>query len=101
MTDAEIVELARVTLAMDRSPDDETLTQCLECGLSRLDPHIDPILLMLSVRLLEGKPYGIASDNSETIRRCRLLAAHLGATVTAADEGDVMTSLRFDPATRN
>jgi hypothetical protein len=100
MTDAEIVELARTTLAVDRSPDDGTLTECLESGLNRLHPHIDPVLLMLSVKLLEGKPYGIVSDNSE-IRRCRLLAAHLGATVTAADEGDVMTSLRFDPATRN
>jgi hypothetical protein len=82
MTDAEIVELANMVLAIDQSPDDAALAQRFEDRFERLEPVEEGPLVMLASKLLGGKPYRVISDNPETLRRCRSLAAHLGAAVT-------------------
>jgi putative intracellular protease/amidase len=101
MTDAEIAEVACLIMALDASPDDEGLVRRVDDRLKQCASVVEGALVMLAHKLLCGRPYGVSSDNPESIRRYRSMAMHLGATITEADEGAGMTSLRFDPATRN
>jgi hypothetical protein len=54
MTDEEIVELARIQLALGQLPNDEALTRRLEEGLNRLT-ITEGALLALAAKLLDGK----------------------------------------------
>ena len=89
MTNDEIIELAneanRIVRALDaltgRGDDDPEVR---ELG-NRLHQIIGPLpdcerlLLIFAIKMLEGKPYGVMSDNPETMRRLETLAADIGA----------------------
>jgi hypothetical protein len=81
MTNQEIIELAALTIAVDKSPDDADLGPQLQRGLDRMSGN-DAMALMLAYKLLEGKRYSISSDNPATLSRCRALAAEMGAMVS-------------------
>jgi hypothetical protein len=66
-------------------------------------PHIDersvPLVLM-AAKLMEGKRSGIHTDDADTIRRCRLLARHIGASVEMIEEAFGRTQIFFGPPAR-
>jgi hypothetical protein len=94
VNDAEIIELARLQLAVDRRPEDQDLWQTLKDGLTRLHGDRNATLCMLlAADLLDRKGSGLYTDSPETDRRCRSIAAALGATVSYIEGG-----LFFEPA---
>jgi hypothetical protein len=75
------VNLARLLIEACNHPDDEALQQRYIAELHRADP----VTLRLSAaaqKLLEGKGYGVSTDNPETVHEFRALANYMGATVT-------------------
>jgi hypothetical protein len=110
MNNAEIVEVARLVLAVDQSPDNETLAQRLDHRLDRFDIRgIKGALLMMATKILAGEPYMVCTDSPANAKQYRSFADYLGATVTEVDQGatiaaDVprpLINLRFDPPRRH
>jgi hypothetical protein len=100
LNNRRIIELAIMQLAVDRAPGDEPLGDRFSAALERAldaDPTM-AIQMTLAVKLLSGKRYQIISDNPETIRRARAIAADIGASVEALEELDGMTRVIFKPA---
>jgi hypothetical protein len=61
---------------------------------------VDGMLLLMTTKLLEGKPYLITTDNPETVRRAKSIATDIGASFEFIHEDDWTTQIRFDPALR-
>lgn len=95
-TDDEIVGMAHLVLAVDagKSPMSE-----LDQALTLRDIS-DGAALWLAVKLIEGKPYRIQTDNPATVSRARAIAALVGGTVASVEENAGMTSITFAPAHR-
>jgi hypothetical protein len=53
----------------------------------------DAMLVMVAMKLLEGKPYQIGGAQKMTMERVRLLALQLGATVRYVDKSIIEFSL--------
>jgi hypothetical protein len=76
------------------------LTQKLdEVALPQIDKNSVP-LVVVAAKLIEGKQYGVSTDSPDTIRRCRLLAQHLGASLETIKEDDGRTSIILSPPPR-
>jgi hypothetical protein len=96
VTNNEIVEYAYIMLAALRTPDDAALTRQLKEGVARVARSAgreDGKLACIVAGLLNGYSYSTESDNPETLKRLRTLAADIGARVTELGA----SSLRFDP----
>jgi hypothetical protein len=77
----EIIELAALSLAIDKTPDDAALVQQYEERLGQAE-EFDTLALLLARNLLQGRGFGIHSDYSERNGgRLHSLAVDLGATV--------------------
>jgi hypothetical protein len=96
MNNAEIIETAALSLAVDKAPDDTGLCARFQAALDRLEGPRDGVCLMLAVKIQSGLPYRITSDNPETVRRARSIASDLGARVEFTEEGR-LTSMQFTP----
>jgi hypothetical protein len=91
MTNAEIIEAATLGLAVYSLSDDEFETAAGKDITARWDAAIKPMqesgdsgdlaLVMMAVKLLGGSRYGVNTDNPESARRARSIAADLGALV--------------------
>jgi hypothetical protein len=102
MTNQEIIELAVLTLAVDASPDDADLEARLDARLDAIGPDLAVLVLgYFAYKLLSGEPYCFNTDNTETVRRARAMAADLGASVTEFDQGGGRTQIVFTPARSN
>jgi hypothetical protein len=57
----------------------------------------------LATELLSGECYGvnIGSDDSETVRMVRSIAADLGATIQQLEQSDGKTKIVFAPAVKS
>jgi len=91
MTNEEIIELAYLSLS-------EELAK-----RQNKDPPggIDLLLLTFARKMLEGKPYAIQSDNPETVRRVRAIAAALGVSPSRFEQSERDTVMLFAPPARN
>jgi hypothetical protein len=58
----------------------------------------DLIVMSLAVMLLEGKTYRVTADSPETVRRCKSLADHMGASLEEIRESAHLTQIIFRPA---
>jgi hypothetical protein len=104
MTNAEIVALAHLTLAIDRSPDDKVLLERLELEMNRLN-GFEAALMVMARKLLEGRSYIISTDNPTNAARACSLAEYMGATIIKDDPSDPWVDVfsetrhrvRFDP----
>lgn len=54
-------------------------------------------LVVMAAKLMEGKCSGIHTDDPDTVRRCRLLARHIGASVEMIEEEAGHTRIFFSP----
>jgi hypothetical protein len=100
MDNVTIEEIARRYVHLYSEPFDDETFRRPTLALLRLD-NVDVLCLRLVEKLLEGKPYGILSDNPESIKRVRSIAAHLGATVREVHERGGRTGIIFDPPPKN
>jgi hypothetical protein len=57
-------------------------------------------LAIFAAKLMEGKRYGVNTDDPDTVRRCRLLARHIGACVETVEEEAGRTRIFFSPPAR-
>jgi hypothetical protein len=103
MNDNEIIRVAHLMRAMDqggRRKKGSNSVGEFERARATMDSW-DMSALWFAVKLIEGKPYVVMSDNPEFVRRMRSVAGRLGG-VTALVETDVETaSLRFEPPGRH
>jgi hypothetical protein len=83
-TYADFDELVRLAALDDRPDDDATYS---ELG-SR-----DLMLLIMGSKLLEGKPFGVTTDDPESWRRSIAFARHIGATVEMIQPGGLMKAI--------
>jgi hypothetical protein len=104
MTDNDdIVRVGALAAALYNATDDEAeiLGSKFEAEIDRLrnDDPCAVALAWIAVKLLNGQPYSLDSNNPTTIARARSLAAHLGVTVTEMESsvGADRRSLRFEP----
>jgi hypothetical protein len=95
ISDDEIIELAALQRRVDQLSLPEDIAK-FEHALSQLSRQDVPIL-MLACKLSERKPYSVTSDNPESIRRCRLFAQHVGASVQSVQESEGTTAIVFTP----
>jgi hypothetical protein len=86
VTNDEIIELANEANRIVRALDQGGLTDPQERELGNRLHQIfgqvsypENLLLMFAIKMLEGKPYGVNSNNPETMRRLDSLAADIGA----------------------
>ncbi len=90
MTDYDaIVRIASLWLAQKLDDD-------LEAALPKVDEDSVPLVVM-AAKLMEGKHSAIYTGDPDTIRRCRLLARHIGASVEMIEEQAGQTSIFFGP----
>ena len=68
-------------------------------ALPEIDEHSVP-LVFIAAKLIEGKRYGLNTDNPDTVQRCRLLARHIGASVEMFEEEAGRTKIFFGPPVR-
>ena len=95
ITNVELVALAALMGQANRSPSD---SEILKAGLARLDSSWS-LPLMLAWKLLDGKSYGVTSDNPRTIDRCKALAEYMGAVICLLHEDEWGTKIAFYPRT--
>jgi uncharacterized protein (UPF0179 family) len=79
ITNERIIEVAKLVLSMTAAE-----TEHFESLTAEFTGQ-DCVLATVAERLLQGRRYTVHSDNPETIRRCRSLAADMGATVALLD----------------
>ena len=90
MTTDEIIELAneanRIVRALDAStgrgdddPEVRELSDRLDQVMGSAATYPENLLLMFAMKMLQGKPCGVNSNNPETMRRLDSLAADIGA----------------------
>jgi hypothetical protein len=97
MTDAEIVQIAHLVLAVDAG---EASEDELAPPLDTVKGAADSLAMWVAVKLIEGKQYAVSTDNPETVRRARSIAQAVGGTVESAEEAEGMTRLLFSPQVR-
>jgi hypothetical protein len=96
MDDDEVIRVAHMMHAVDRG----------DCDLADFDlafgamSFSDKTAVLFAGKLIEGKPYRFLTDNPVTISRARSIAQRLGGVVTSAETDGGMTSIRFDPPSR-
>lgn len=60
--------------------------------------------VLMAMKLLEGKPYCVSSDNPVSIERAKSLARHMGATIEERARGELwginQPTFMFHPAPR-
>ena len=95
----ELIELASLQRKIDHQPCSEKEIDAFERKLAQLTSH-DFIVMTLAVKLLEGNPYSVTTDNPDTVRRCRALADRMGATVEEFRDGGSISQIIFHPAAR-
>jgi hypothetical protein len=79
MTDYDaIIRVASLWLA--QKLDDE-----IRVALPQIDENGVPLVIM-AANLMEGKRSGVHTDDPDTVRRFRLLARHIGASVEVIEE---------------
>jgi hypothetical protein len=82
MTNDQIIKLASeansLTQALDEGGDNPELARRLD-WIFNLVSKDDAPLLILAMKILQGKPYGVSTANELTIERIESLAADLGA----------------------
>jgi hypothetical protein len=100
LSNAEIIEMAALQLAVDQSPTDTALIDSLKAAFERLEDLGDRICIVFAAKIQGGRPYNIDTDNSETVRRVRSLAADLGARIVDFEKGGGSTSIVFTPPTK-
>lgn len=99
MTNEEIIELAHLSLSVEQSSQDSASQEQLE---NRKPPQgTDLLLLTFARKILEGKPYAIQSDNPETVRRVRAIAAQLGVSPSRFEQSANDTVMLFEAPSRN
>jgi hypothetical protein len=79
------------------------LTQKLDDEVRVALPQIDETsvpLVLMAAKLMEGKYSGVQTDDPDTVRRCRLLAQHIGASVEMIEEESGRTKMFFGPPAR-
>jgi hypothetical protein len=84
---------------IDQSPDDEMLVKRFESALERLGHG--KLHILLARKLLSGRPYRIDTDNAESVRLARSIAADLGASIEEYVESGGTTRVVFKPAARS
>jgi hypothetical protein len=89
--------MAALQLKIDRGHPSTTDLHRFERGLAGLSGG-DLIVMNLAVKLLEGKNYIVTTDNAETVKRCRSLADHMGASAEQIFEGSALTKIVFRPS---
>jgi hypothetical protein len=90
MTDYDaIIRVASLWLA-------QKLDDNIAVSLPRVDENSVPLVVM-AAKLMEGKRSGIHTDDPDTVRRCRLLARHIGASVEMIEEEAGRTRISFSP----
>ena len=90
MTDYDaIIRVASLWLA--QKLDDE-----IGVTLPQVDETSVPLVVM-AAKLMEGKCSGVYTDDPDTVRRCRLLARHIGASVEIIEEEAGQTGIFFTP----
>ena len=92
MTNEEIIELAH---AMQQPGGDEEVYQ-RAIALAILEDRAVAILLMLALKLMEGKAYNINTPDQEKVRRCREFADWFGATVEEVPQGSTFLGSLVD-----
>jgi hypothetical protein len=99
MTNAEFIELARLTMAVGETPGDAALVAALISSLDRTDDD-EGGLVHLAIRALSGRPCQISTDDPAIVHRARSLAADLGATFAKFEQHAGMTIMDLAPAPR-
>ena len=95
ITNEELVALAALMGQANLSPSD---SEILKAGVARLDSSWNPPL-QLACKLLDGKSFGVISDNPRTIDRCKALAEYMGAVICPLHEDEWGTKIAFYPRT--
>jgi hypothetical protein len=99
----QIVRTARLVVKLDHMDDASFSVEQIERAKEQLERELDKLalgakaLMPIAVKLIEGKPCRVTSDNPDTIRRARELAQYLCATISSVEEGKVMTSIVLAP----
>ena len=60
----------------------------------------DIVSTIMAIRLMQGRPYRLHSDNLETTNRLRRVAKHMGASAQLWTEADGRVVIEFSPPTR-
>jgi hypothetical protein len=96
----EIIAVAALLCKANKSDSEEDAENFGRALDSLVD--VDSVALVFcAAKLMEGKPYGVHSNNPETVKRYRALAQHLGASVTEAGARPLaLRTLRIDPPSR-
>ena len=90
MTDYDaIIRVASLWLA-------QKLDDNIAVALPQVDENSVPLVVM-AAKLMEGKCSSIHTDDPDTVRRCRLLARHIGASVEMIEEEAGHTRIFFSP----
>ena len=103
MDNREIIELATLYLAVDQSPEDDILAERFSVALEHAfdTDSAGAMQTWLAIKLLSGRPFELTSDNPETIRRARSIAADLGAMIEEFEQDGGSTRVVFKPANQN
>jgi hypothetical protein len=95
MNDEEIIRVAHLMHAVDRGADAKEFDR----ALATMDSG-EMSAMWLAVKLIEGMPYLVMSDNPGFVRRMRSVAARLGGVTALVETDGETTSLRFEPPGR-
>jgi acyl-CoA reductase-like NAD-dependent aldehyde dehydrogenase len=82
ITNERIVHIAGLQVQLDQqgaAASPEVRTEFLQ-AIGSLTTARDSELVGMAAKLLAGEPHAVISDNGETIKACRSLAQHLGAS---------------------
>jgi hypothetical protein len=66
---------------------------------SKLEPH-NMVLVFFARKMLEGKPYQVATDNPDALEGYHSMARYLGASERDFVESDGMMTIIFTPPPR-
>jgi hypothetical protein len=94
LTNQQIIEAAKALNAAIEANDEAAIDKAYD------RPEAREPLVMVAMKLLAGRPYGIYSDNPETHARARALAKDMGAIVVE-DESWGTVGIRILPPTRH
>ena len=103
MENSEIIDLAMMCMAIDQSPGDEAVAKRFTAALERATSIDVPLGMQmhLAVKLLSGNRYQIVTDNPETVRRARSIAADLGAAIQEFEQSGGKTKMVITPAVKS